>query len=112
MLLFISQRVNTLPPFIRNQNGLFQLINRLEWVFSLLAKSIEHGSIFFGYMTYNESDGIRLDVELADSTFPRPFLVLPPLAGGGECRRSSKDAQPKLYYDLLAKEKSLNRKTL
>ena len=67
---------------------------------------------FLDIKTYYEIDGIRLDVELADSTFPRPFLVLPPLAGGGECRRSSKDAQPKLYYDLLAKEKSLNRKTL
>ena len=78
MLLFISQRVNTLPPDTKNKSGPFQLINRLEWVSSLLAKSIKHGSIFLDVKTYNEIDGIRLDVELADSTFPRPFLVLPP----------------------------------
>ena len=43
-----------------------------------MAKSIKHGSIFLDVKTYYEIDGIRLDVELADSTFPRPFLVLPP----------------------------------
>ena len=73
MLLFISQRVNTLPPFIRNQNGLFQLINRLEWVFSRLAKSIEHGSIFFGYNDIQWERWYQIGCRIGGFYFPQAF---------------------------------------